>query len=309
MTDKATKQKRIIGYDVARAFAILGMVIVNFNIVMRPDGGNQFLQGLAQLFEGRAVALFIVLAGVGITLFTRKAIALGDAEQIKIKQRQLLKRALFLFVFGLLYTPIWSADILHFYGVYIVIGIMLLRSSDRTLWFASASAIVIFVMLVFVFDYEAGWNFDTFEYKDFWTPLGMFRHLFFNGFHPVFPWVAFLLIGMWLGRQNLAEYACRRKVLFMAMAVAVITEGISLWLTSQIGMTNDLALFFDTSPLPPMPLYIVAGSATAICIIIGCLMLTEAMNENLWFPLVATGQLALTLYVAHVIIGMGIQRR
>ena len=34
MTTASTKTKRIIGLDIARAFAIVGMVVVNFNVVM-----------------------------------------------------------------------------------------------------------------------------------------------------------------------------------------------------------------------------------------------------------------------------------
>lgn len=305
MTDIEAKPKRIIGFDVARAFAILGMVIVNFNIVMNPDGGSELLKTIAGLFEGRAVALFIVLAGIGITLLTRRAIASADSEKIAEKRRNLLKRALFLFVVGLLYSPIWPADILHFYGVYLLIGTMLLLASDRQLLLAAVGAIGMFIVLLVVFDYEAGWNFDTLDYVDFWTPVGMLRHLFFNGFHPVFPWVAFLLIGMWLGRQDLNNQQLRQKLLIGAATIALITEALSTFLINQFSTDSDLALFFDTAPLPPMPLYIIAGAATAIVIIILCLMLTENTAQRLWFPLVATGQLALTLYVAHVIIGMG----
>ena len=55
-----------------------------------------------------------------------------------------------------------------------------------------------------------------------------------------------------------------------------------------------------------MPLYIVAGAGTAIAIITICLELTfRYPKARIFPPLVATGQLALTMYVAHVVIGMG----
>ena len=58
--------------------------------------------------------------------------------------------------------------------------------------------------------------------------------------------------------------------------------------------------------MPPMPLYIVAGAGTACVVIAACVALGERYASASWLkPLVATGQLALTLYVAHVVIGMG----
>jgi uncharacterized membrane protein YeiB len=55
-----------------------------------------------------------------------------------------------------------------------------------------------------------------------------------------------------------------------------------------------------------VPLYIIAGTGTAIAIIMLCLELTfRYPKAQIFSPLVSTGQLALTLYVAHVVLGMG----
>jgi len=69
---------------------------------------------------------------------------------------------------------------------------------------------------------------------------------------------------------------------------------------------GESGIIFGTEPMPPMPLYIVAGAGTAIAIITICLELVfRYPNARIFSSLVATGQLALTLYVAHVVIGMG----
>lgn len=301
----ATHKTRIIGLDIARALAILGMVLVNFKIVMDANHGHAGLAWALHAFEGRAVALFIVLAGMGITLMTRKAVASGDIAQINAKRYKLLKRALFLFVVGLLYSPIWPADILHFYGVYLLIATAVLLAPGHHLWYYALGAMIVSVLLMLTLDYSVGWDFDTLSYNDFYTPIGMVRHLIYNGFHPVFPWVALMLIGMWFGRQHLTQHAVRQHLLKIAIVVAVITESLSVMLVTVIGKGSDDALLFTTSPLPPTPLYIIAGAAWAIIVIIICLMVTERFPGGYWFPLTATGQLALTLYIAHVLIGMG----
>ena len=49
---------RLIGYDVARALAFFGMVLVNFKIVMGASGaGPAWLVDAAGLLEGRAAAV------------------------------------------------------------------------------------------------------------------------------------------------------------------------------------------------------------------------------------------------------------
>ena len=43
--------KRIIGYDLARALAIFGMVIVNYKVVMGGVAGSEWLKWLASLLK------------------------------------------------------------------------------------------------------------------------------------------------------------------------------------------------------------------------------------------------------------------
>ncbi len=302
MKTNSVKKKRIVGFDLARSLAIFGMVLVNFKVVMNAKGtGSVWLEWLMGLLDGRAAATFVVLAGVGISLLSAKGLKSGDQAQIRAYRITLLKRALFLFIVGLAYISIWPADILHFYGVYIAIAALLLTASNRQLLTISTLLPVAFLILTLLFDYEAAWNWVTLTYADFWTVQGMIRHIFFNGFHPVIPWLAFMLVGMWLGRQDLLNAAFRKKLFIISFSIAAITEAIS-----ALFGKGELGLLLDTAPMPPMPPYIIAGTATALVVILVCLEITLHRPNAGWIPpLVHTGQLALTLYVAHVVIGMG----
>lgn len=305
---------RIIGYDFARALAILGMVIVNYKVVMEADkNGPEWFVWLIGLLEGRAAATFVILAGVGLSLLSQKARLADDVETLSLNRNTLLKRALFLFVVGLLYISIWPADILHFYGLYIAIGALLLKVSNRRLWFLAWVFMAIFVMLLLFFDYAAGWNWETLNYSGFWTIPGMIRHLFFNGFYPVFPWTAFLFIGMWLGRQNVSDPKLRKRILRYSITTVIAVEGVS-WLLIQLFLKSanaadgeTIQALFGIGPMPPMPFYVLSAGGVAFIVIIFSIMFTERFPASRWIqPFVATGQLALTLYVAHVVIGMGI---
>ncbi len=309
--DTAANSTRIIGLDIARAFAIIGMVIVNFKIAMgAEEAGPQWLRTFAALFDGRAAATFVILAGVGASLGSRRAREGGDPDQQRAARITLAKRALFLFVIGWAFFPLWPADILHYYGVYLAIGsIVLFAPSKWLIGLAAASVAVSFVFIV-GFDPLANWNLDDYSYVGLATPAGFLRNLFLDGFHPVFPWVAFYLFGMWLGRTDLRDQAWRRTLAIRSAGVVVVTE-VAAWMVlgPKGSSLDDLdeqswRWLFSVGPVPPLPLYLAAGAATAVLVICGSIWLGEHLRLKVSEPLVSTGQLALTIYLAHVVVGM-----
>ncbi len=316
---RASGTGRIEGYDLARALAIFGMVVVNFRIVMGAGGwpletqsGPGWLQFLTGLLDGRAAATFVVLAGAGVALGARRAVASGDRSALSAARKTLWKRAAFLFLGGLLFATVWEADILHFYGWYIGIGALLIAFPNRALLGAAALLLLAFPILLMTFAYDAEWNPDTLAYEGFWTPAGQARHLFFNGFHPVVPWLAFLLLGIWLGRQNVLDSAVRRRLFIGGAAVALTAEIVSAALVALLtrGASPEdaevITALLGSEALPPMPFYMLAGGGTAVAVIMLAVAFAQRFPGALWTrALVAAGQLALTIYVAHVLIGMG----
>ena len=58
---------------------MLGMIVVHFGLVMAVDPTRPAWSALIMhLLDGRAAATFVVLAGVGLTLRSRRAVAAGD---------------------------------------------------------------------------------------------------------------------------------------------------------------------------------------------------------------------------------------
>lgn len=302
--------KRIIGIDVARALAVLGMIIVNFKVVFG-DKGAYWLQTAAGVFDGKAAATFVVLAGVGLALMTNSAIKNNDQSKLKIARNRILKRALFLFLVGISYIEIWPADILHFYGIYMAIVILFLSSKKRTIVILAISLIIIFPILMTFWNYETGWNFDTLEYQGFWTISGFMRNLFFNGFHPVLPWTSFMLFGYWFGKQDLHNNKFVAKVFWRSTILFIVIQVLSyssiLFLSDgNKEVAKELTEIIGTNPMPPFPMYMCNGIAIAFAIISACILIAEKFKNSLIIDaLNKTGQLALTFYVAHVIIGMG----
>jgi len=88
------------------------MVLVNFKLAMgAEENGPLWLRTFSALLNGRAAATFVILAGVGASLGSHRASVSGDKVQQRQERMTLLKRALFLFVVGWAFFPIWPADI------------------------------------------------------------------------------------------------------------------------------------------------------------------------------------------------------
>lgn len=304
-------KKRIIGIDVARALAVIGMIIVNFKVVFGKNG-ESWLTSFASIFDGKAAATFVVLAGVGLALMSNYALQNNEVKKLKTVRIQIAKRALFLFIIGLSYIVIWPADILHFYGIYMLIILFLLKSSNKTILTTAIALIVLYPILISFWNYEKSWDFNTLNYLDFWTFSGFFRNLFFNGFHPVIPWTSFMLFGFWFGKQNLRNLKFIKQSFWISLLAFVVIQIVSFLSISILSegnqqTTNELTEIIGTNPMPPLPIYMFNGIAFSILTISACIILGEKFSTNpLVIALNKTGQLALTFYVAHVIIGMGI---
>lgn len=302
-------ERRVAGYDLARGLAVFGMVLVNFKFIMGLEGSESgWLGALARLFDGRAAATFVTLAGVGVSLLSAGARASKDAAALRACRLTLIKRAAFLAGIGFLDSFFWVGDILHFYAAYLAAAALLLDASDRVLLSAAAASAAAFAGLFAWLDYDLGWDWEALRYAGQWTPRGLVRHLFFNGFHPVFPWVSFLLVGMWLGRRAWDERGCRKLVAAGTVA-ALAAEGLSAilarWASDGTPEGAWCAALFGTQAMPPAPLYLVSGGGSALAVIGLCLLFAERWKGARWqAPVAAAGRLALTLYLAHVALGM-----
>jgi uncharacterized membrane protein YeiB len=308
----APPKERVFGYDVARALAILGMVLVHFCIVMSSQHlETSWVYLLTEALDGRAAALFVVLAGVGVTLRARKPMALGDEAGLAAVRRSLRRRGLFLLAAGYLNLLIWPGDILRVYGIVLLLAPFFLVWSGRQLLLAILAFVGVFIGLMFVFDYNKNWDWETMEYHRLWTPEGVLRNLFYDGFRSVFPWAGLFCAGMWLGRLNLAQPTVRRRIVFTSTGVLAASFIISRMLlhfaTTTWGRNQEDAEFlFGTASMPPLPLFLLTALATTGLTIVLCLWLAERFPQNFVVrSLAATGRMAFTWYMGHIVLGLG----
>lgn len=282
---------RLEGLDIARFVAFIGMVLVNFRLAAEVADDGSFAGFFIDHIEGRASALFVVLAGIGFSL--------GRPDVIVT-----YKRAAFLFVIGMIDMMIFSADILHFYAMYFLVGIFALRFEFKGLIYLGLGIIALWFLMLIYIDYDLGWDWAALSYTDFWTPLGFIRNSLFNGWHPVAPWAAFFVFGMALGRLDLTTRTTHRRMAIGGGLLALAFYSLSWMGQSAIaGFAEILTLH----SIPPGPLYVLFSTCTTMSAIGIILMITPTLTRLKITPwLVAPGRQTLTLYAAHILLGMGI---
>ncbi len=295
-------QQRIIGFDLARAYAIFGMFIVNFNFCFGSFGDNSDLGKFLNLFVGNSTAIFIILAGMGLSLMSNQN-KYDTEEKSKLKSI-ILKRSWFLFALGLLLYSWWPGDILHFYGGYMHIAAFLLFVPKKYYLWTAAFTILIFHLLLLMIPINTSWDFQTYKYADFWTPIGFLRNTIYNGWNSIFPWLSYFMLGMFLGRLNWQNGSTKKNTFFIGFVVFILFQGVRYFARQNIFdafWTNYVMSEYFPAYLP----FILITTGFALMVISVCMVIAERFSTSkIINSLVKTGQMALSFYVLHVTVGM-----
>ncbi|MPZ89517.1 MAG: DUF1624 domain-containing protein [Nitriliruptorales bacterium] len=291
---------RLLGIDAARALAIIGMVMVHAGPVEVPG-----IAGTAYTLPyGRASILFATLAGIGVSLLT------GDRspQRLRDARLRLLVRAALLFPLGLVLQAMSSesgiAVILQYYAIYFLVAAAAAGLTDRRL-LGVAAALLLTGPLTLFFAVRAfpAW-FEVGGSATIAHPLALARDLMLTGYYPVLTWTPPLLVGMWLGRRDLRPPSMRWRLLVVGAVVAVITYS-GAWVLGEVfgapADPHEPAALVMAEPHTEMPLSLVGGASVAVAVLGGSLLVTAWLPRTTW-PLVAMGQLALTIYVGQLVL-------
>jgi len=287
---------RIGGVDAARALAVVGMVMVH--VGPSPRRAVTLAERLWAVPHGRASVLFVLLAGVGVSLLDRGPRARTVAR--------LLWRALVLLPLGLALQPLdhGALVILQYYALYFVVACVALPLGDRALLTAAVGVTVVGPVLRL-----ALWQAQPQWFAVGPTSLGdpppvVVRNLIVSGSYPVVTWAAPLLFGMWLGRRDLRAPEVRAAMAAAGAATAV-AAGLAGWLLEALlgapAEAPSWTQLVTARAHSEMPLWLVQATAIAATVLAACLVACDR-RPRLLRPLVALGQLALTVYVAHLLV-------
>ena len=295
--------KRLQGYDLARGLAVFAMVFIDFKMFFCGDETfPEWLFNLIDYMDRRAAALLVMVAGAGITLM------LSRADMVK-SRNILFKRAVFLILCGIVLSAIWPADILHFYGFFIIIGLAVAGISNPKL----ITGAVLFWLVGFLsrFDYICGYL----EGLADGSLASLLANLLFIGYYPIFPWAALYLLGMWLGRLDLKNIHTTITLLGAGLITVMFSElsayfipGMAAKTLVQYGASNETAAYFfallrkltvvDLSL--PSPMAIVSGTGTGLCVIMLSFLFTAYSRRKPAQYFMIAGKTPLSLYVLHI---------
>ncbi len=292
---------RMLGVDAARALAIVGMVTVNVG----PTEGTGFGTWLYLLPHGRASVLFVLLAGIGFSLMTRRVRDTGAGRGPL--WAGLAWRCLVLLVGGLA-LQLLGHDvnvILSVYALLFVVAGLLVRVPDRVLLTLAGLAALAGPVLWLGLQVRAGTPFDARAPRLDDAPGEVLVALLLTGPYPLVTWVAPFALGMWLGRRDLTDPARQRRLAVVAGALAVtapLAARAAAW--ARGGLVGDLSweLLLTDAPHGQMPLWLVGATAVSVLVLTGCLVLERRLGGRPLRPVAVLGQLSLTCYVLHLFV-------
>ncbi|MBJ7359919.1 heparan-alpha-glucosaminide N-acetyltransferase domain-containing protein [Nocardioides sp.] len=223
---------RLVGVDVARCLALLGMVATHVLAERDADGSLTAAQWLA---GGRASALFAVLAGVSLALMTGRRTPVRGRERAR-RSLGLAVRALLIALLGLALGGLETgiAVILTYYGVLFLLGLPFLGLGTRPLLaIAAAWAVLGPIVSQLVRPHLPERRFESPAFEQLSDPGLLLSELLFTGYYPVVPWLAYVLLGLALGRADLRSQRVQARLVGAGLAAAVLATAGSRWLTTR----------------------------------------------------------------------------
>lgn len=277
---------RIVGLDVARGLAVLGMYGAHVGLTEDFDWPRP--ETWLDVVNGRSSILFAVLAGVSIAIISGRRRPVAGVELLQARLR-IFTRAALIFALGGLLASLGTrvAVILPAYAVLFVLALPFLRwSVERLFTLAGVLALAMPVLhLVLVPDGRL-------------RGAPAFVDLVVTGFYPAMIWIVFVLLGMGIGRLDLTAVRVRATLLGAGVVLATIGYGLGSLLALTGG--EDTELFLTVEPHSGSIFEVIGSAGFAVAIIALCLFAADALRWVL-FPVAAVGSMALTAYSVQLV--------
>ncbi len=302
------RSERIIDLDVTRGVALIGVCVMNYHGYLINRGatpGDGFWARQFDPWNGplstRFAATFVVVAGMGISLLTRRSTAGSDRGAISADRWVLVRRGVLLYSFGFFLNWVWPGTILFFYGAYFMVGAVLFTLRSRWLVLIGVTAALAAAGLKW-------WVVDRTRQgrPPAWlvqgnaaahtSPRDLVLDTFVRGTHPLLPWLVFLCAGMVLGR--VLPFATRVRWWLTGFGVGCVVLGYVLHAVLQWDDVLRSTRPFDRGLL--YTLIAMGVALVAVCVVGAAAHATS--RSTLTHMLAVTGRTTLSLYVLHVLV-------
>jgi uncharacterized membrane protein YeiB len=274
--------RRIEGIDLARGLAVLGMVTAHVG----PD------TPLLEIADGRSAALFVVLSGVSIALMSGGARPVQGVRRVQARVT-ILARAFVLLGVGValatLNVPV--VVILPTYALLFAVAACLLRTPVRTLLIGAGLVVLVAPPLRVLLEgrITATWN------------GGGIVDLVLGEYYPALVWIGYLLVGLAVTRADLGAARTRTRLLVAGALATVLGYGSAAVLTRVLDAGPTLARLITSEPHSSSTPEVLGNIGVALLTLVACLWIAERWPRAV-SPLAATGALALTAYIGHLLV-------
>lgn len=307
-TPATSSEPRIIDLDVTRAVALIGVCVMNYHgylILRGADPGDGFLARVFHPWEGplstRFAATFVTVAGMGVALLTRRAVNGRDRAEVERVRWVLIRRGVLLYAFGFFLNWVWSGTILFYYGAYFLVAAAIFTLANRWIIAIGAGAAVAAAAVQWwaldraANGHSAAWLLSG-DAASTTSPRDLVLDTFLRGTHPLFPWLAFLCMGIVLGRMLPFHSIIRVQLAFAG--VLCIAAGYLLRDTMPVHPTLRSTFPFDRGLLYTLT---AIGSSLVAVSVVGWIAEATA-DSKVTRMLAVTGRTTLSLYVLHVLV-------
>ena len=276
--------QRLVGVDVTRGLAVLGMFTAHVGAV---EAGFWTSTGWLAVADGRSAATFATLAGLSAALLSGGHHPPPDLHvpRVRIAVRAVLIGAIGI-VMAALGTPV--AVILPGYAVMLTMLLPALGLRRRTLLGLAAIALALGPPLLLAVQGSAATA--TF-------PLD----LVVGPYYPAAVWVAYLLVGLAVGRLDLRSSDVRRRLAVLGVAGAVLGYGTGAVALRVLAADRTWwRALLATHPHANTAPEVVGNLGVVLLVLVGSLVVADRWCRAV-APLAATGALALTAYCGHLV--------
>jgi uncharacterized membrane protein YeiB len=290
MTPTPNRSGRLLGIDVARGIAVLGMIIVH---VGNPPDAFQLTQPetWGAVVQGRSSTIFALLAGVSLALMTGgRTVHVG--ARLRTDRARIAVRAAVIALIGALLVLLGTQAIviLPVYGVVFLLALPTLRWRRRTLLIVAGLLTVLAVPASIA------------------TAIGLL-HVppmigAVIGTYPFVTFLAFTLVGVAVGRSDLSSLRVQRWLLALGAAMAFVAYVVGGVLAPIGGgaARGGLVEVLLTPRTHSSSLVDVVGTTGVALVVIGLASIVVPFCGRWIRPLVAVGSMPLSLYAAHIVV-------
>ncbi len=297
---------REVSIDVLRAAAIAAMVVIHFveNLSGQVGAhGGPFGSATRHwwLPTGFAAPTFIFLSGMSYRLWASGCIRRGQSD--RTVSLVSIRRGLFLIALGFAFNVlIWLPEDLFNWDVLTLIGCGLLmlnvarQMPDAVVAFTAGLLIAVAPALRVAADYASYWNAGHYDYDFTWSDVTL--GWLVTGYFPIFPWLAFPLLGYVATPRPLGAGRSLVPIgtAFVLASVAVIASWPSLPVALTGGRVGAWSMF-------PASTAYVLGTLGGVCLAVTVLhrLLDGESAAPRWLATWVTplSRHSLSLYLVH----------